>query len=785
MLERADHTRRVTWVSLVGLVLVPVILAAGFLWATWGAGDRLHRVEAAVVNNDEAVKIDGQLVPLGRQLAGGLVDSTDENFDWTLVDAENADSGLRSGRYAAVVTIPENFSKAATSFSGDGSDTEQATIEVQTSQVTGVADSAISNTIAQVARERFNTALTENYLDNIYLGFNKMQKQFTTMADGADKLADGAESFSDGVTKASDGAGELANGMGDLSRGGIELDNGATQLATGADQLATGASGLSTGVSKYATGVNTYETGVDKFATGVDQYAAGVKTYTGGVHQLSTGAGSLADGIDQLEKGLDKVPTSGGSTDPKQLTQGIKGITDGIVQLDQQLTAIKNGQVPQQTPATPPECPMQSQPNGAELCQAYYAGLQAGAKGATTEIATRLSEAINTKDPKTGFSLVSGAKELSANADKLGAALSAIPAQFAQLKEGVSKLSDGADKLATGADKLDQGGAALNKGGTELSKGATQLSDGATKLSDGADSLAKGTSTYADGVSQYADGVSKYATGVDKYTDGVDQAAQGTKEFATGMTKLEDGATKLADGNREFADGLAKGATRVPTYDASQRNSLKTAVANPIAPDTTTTQILNQVPATSLLMVLALWLGGLATFLVVQAVASSTLLSSKPSWRLAMRTIAPGAAIAVVQAVALTVVGQVVLDLSPAKVLAVLGLLVLGGFMFVGLNHALAAWLGGVGRLVSIALIVLTAAGSITSAVPEFFDAVLPYSPLTPVLQAVRSVMTDGGSIVPQVALIIGWLIVAVVASIAAVLRDRTITPSQLRLRYA
>lgn len=779
MLERADRTRRVTWLSLVGLVLVPVILAAGFLWATWGAGDRLDRVQAAVVNNDEAVTINGQLVPLGRQLAGGLVASKEENFDWTLVDAADASSGLASGRYAAVVTIPENFSAAATSYTGNGDDAEQATIEVQTSQVTAVADSAISQQIAQVARERFNTALTETYLDNIYLGFNKMQKQFTTMADGADKLADGAEGFSDGVTKAANGAGDLATGMGELSRGGSELDTGGYQLATGAKGLATGASGISEGASKYATGVDTFATGLDTYAKGADQYAGGVKKYTGGVHQLSTGASQLAGGLDKLDKGLSQIPTTGGSVDPTQLTAGIKGITGGVVRLDEQLQEIAAGKTPPGTQLPP--CPFQSEANAATLCQAYYAGMKDGAAGA----AGQLHQAINTKDQQTGFSLVSGAKELSKNADALGKALAAIPAQITQLKDGVAKLADGADKLATGAAQLDKGGAALTKGANQLSDGATKLSDGAGKLSDGADQLSQGAGTFATGASQYADGVSQYATGVDQYTDGVTKAAEGTKQFSLGMTKLSDGAKKLAAGNREFADGLAKGATKVPTYNASQRDNLKTVVANPVAPDQATTKILSEVPATSLLMVLALWLGGLATYLVVQAVASSTLLSSRPSWQLALRAIAPGAAIALVQAIALTAVGQVVLDLSVVKVLEVFLLLVLGGFMFVGLNHALTAWFGGVGRLVSIALVVLTAAGSITSAVPGFFDAILPYSPLTPVLQAVRSVMTDGASIVPQVALILGWLILAIVGSISAVLKQRTISPAQLRLRYA
>jgi putative membrane protein len=111
-LERADGSRRVGLWSLVGLLLVPLVLAGGFLAATWKSTDRLDRVQAAVVNLDEPVTINKQTVPLGRQLAGGLVDGegadgqkSDTNFSWVLTDADDASSGLGSGRYAAVVTI--------------------------------------------------------------------------------------------------------------------------------------------------------------------------------------------------------------------------------------------------------------------------------------------------------------------------------------------------------------------------------------------------------------------------------------------------------------------------------------------------------------------------------------------------------------------------------------------------------------------------------------------------------------------------------------------------------
>ena len=112
-LERARDPK-VTWVSLLGLILVPLLVAGGFLWATWNSDTRLDRVQAAIVNNDEGTTLNDQFVPLGRQLAGGLVNGEDgvANFDWVLTDDEDAQQGIQNGTYAAVVTIPDGLLEA-------------------------------------------------------------------------------------------------------------------------------------------------------------------------------------------------------------------------------------------------------------------------------------------------------------------------------------------------------------------------------------------------------------------------------------------------------------------------------------------------------------------------------------------------------------------------------------------------------------------------------------------------------------------------------------------------
>jgi putative membrane protein len=110
-------------------------------------------------------------------------------------------------------------------------------------------------------------------------------------------------------------------------------------------------------------------------------------------------------------------------------------------------------------------------------------------------------------------------------------------------------------------------------------------------------------------------------------------------------------------------------------------------------------------------------------------------------------------------------------------VVALLGFALLAGCAFAAVNQALVAWFGGVGRFISVALVVVAAAGAITSAVPAVFDTVSPFVPLTPALQGVRAIVSDGPGVSGAAALLVAWLLVGVGATILAVARRRMVSP--------
>lgn len=850
-IERSLNTRRAGLITVIGVLLVPLVVAAGFLGATWNSQNRLNTVQAAVVNLDQPIKLNGQTVPLGRQLSGALVDGSDDangsktsgtsvdtadpskNFDWVLSDVADAKDGLDSGKYAAVVTIPKEFSANATSYAKNkAADAQHATLQVQTSAITGVTDPAIAQAIAATAVRSVNQQLTEGYLKNVYLGFNQTAKQFTTVATaagdlsdgtsslskGIGKTADGSKAFADGLDKLSTGAGQLSTGVGGLDTGAAKLATGfdtlakgtralpgqATQLADGVDASASGAKKLATGAKKLdtgtatfaagtkknAAGLKTYAGGAQKYADGVDTYGSGAKTYATGVGQYAAGAKKNATGVKAYAGGA-KAYAAGAQT----AADNTKAFSQGVAQAYAGLTTAMQAQIQAicaNPGITPAQCAHYQSTLAKTLAGVFRGtpkqpGQTAPANPGLIKSSAQLSGGIQQlatgADGLSGGAgqLSAGATGLSTGATKLAGGATALSSGAAQLSGGADALSSGAGQLSSGATKINTGAQGLSSGVHQISGGVSALSGGLTKLADGTDQLATGLGTLNSGiqktdtgVDQLAAGVHKLAPGASALAAGVKQAATGGDSLHTGLVQLDSGGEKLAAGSKKLADGLKKGAAQIPTYTANDRTVLSSVVASPVNAERPDTLFSNQNTST-LLAVLGLWLGALVSYLVFRAVSWRAFGSSKSSARLALEGVVPGAAVAAIQAVVVSLALWPLLDLSAAQVGKTLGFTLLAGIAFVVVNQALVAWFGGIGRFISAVALGLAAAAALTSALPGFFDVVRPFLPMTPALDGLRAIVTGGSGTGHAVGVLLAWLVVGAAASVIAVVRRRMV----------
>lgn len=295
---RLPAARTLSWRPLAALIVLPVLVMGLFLWAFWSPESNHGAAKAAVVNNDRPVTVDGQTIPLGRQMAAGLTTSS-AAYTWLLTDADDARDGLARGDYSAVVTIPEDFSaKATSSANPDPMTAGQAEVRVQTSNATGVADPLVSTQIAQIVLRTLNQQVVETYLDKVYLSFATMHDQLGKAADGASQLAAGADELAAGADQLTSGTGQLADGLNNAQSHVSAARSAASDLQRRLQLPSPQPTPPITQIERLASGV-------DAAASGANRIDGGARELAGGLHQLSGGAHQLAD---QLARGRDQVP---------------------------------------------------------------------------------------------------------------------------------------------------------------------------------------------------------------------------------------------------------------------------------------------------------------------------------------------------------------------------------------------------------------------------------------------------------------------------------------------
>ena len=645
--ERARSRRPVTWLTLVGVLLLPVVIGGILVAALYNPVERLDSLTAAIVNEDEPVTIDGQTVPLGRQLTAGLVEGSDEldsNLTWTISNEEDAAAGLADGTYAAVITIPENFSAAATS-TAPGSIPEQATIEVTTPPDSLIVDDAITAQVATAAASSMGTQLSSVYLENVFLGFTTLGDQLGTAADGAAQLADGA-------AQAADGAAQLPGGI--------------TQLADGANGLASGAGELQDGLGQIAGGIS-------GAANGADQLAAGVNA-----------------GATTLEQ-------------------------TGVVPAE--LTQVANGAV---------------------------AATGAAAAEATSNFA----------------------------------ALQALAASCTQSEEFCTQLGAAVASAGKTSAILNGTGTAENPGAVNLTKytadGIGQLNTGVTaEFAKQFRTIGTNVAALGTGLDQLADGTSQSAAGAGQLSSGATQLASGATQAADGATSLADGVSQLATGTSELASGLTTASESLPSYTDQEATDLASVVADPVEADGVGTSLFGA-SAVPLLATLALWFGGLGTFIALQAVSRRALTSRQPSALLTLRSFAPAAGLGALQGALVAGVVQLAASYGWAEWWALFGVSVVAGIAFAAVNQALVAVFGGAGRWISALIGVLTVATGVVSTVPGVLSSVAGLMPTSPAYNGMLAALTSTAGLGAALAGLVIWTLLALVATMIVVARRRS-----------
>ena len=230
--------------------------------------------------------------------------------------------------------------------------------------------------------------------------------------------------------------------------------------------------------------------------------------------------------------------------------------------------------------------------------------------------------------------------------------------------------------------------------------------------------IADNVGALAGGLDQLAGGTDQSATARASSASGATQLAGGIDEAGAGATSLADGVAQLATGTTTLADGLDQASAAVPSYTDERRDEPRHRRRRPGRRPTASAHRCSARPPCPLLATLALWFGGLGTFVALQAASRRALTSRAPSAVLALRGLAPAAALGAVQGLLVAGVVQLAASYDWGQWSLFAALCVLAGVAFAAVNQALVAVFGGAGRWLAALVGVLAVATGVVSTVP-------------------------------------------------------------------
>jgi putative membrane protein len=331
-----NHSRQILLLGLV--VVIPLLLLfIAMNFVSYEQRNSTSNINVAVVDNDQNAKFQGKVVALGSGVEKKL--KHNHQVTWHFVSEATADKKLEDGTYLMKVTLPQDFSKNATTALSKKPKTSQINVSLSdhnnfashliTSQV---ADKLRSEVVANVQQAYDQTMLSsikqlgagvsqahdgtkklKSGTDQLLDGNKKVASNLETLADKMVEFKAGGKTLEDGLITYTNGVDTLAAGNVQLNEGLKTLQSSTPALASGVQQLASGSQSLSQGIGQYTTGVGTLISGVGQYTGGVGTYINGVGQYTSGVNKYATGVNQYTSGVSQLNSGLSTLSANSGT----------------------------------------------------------------------------------------------------------------------------------------------------------------------------------------------------------------------------------------------------------------------------------------------------------------------------------------------------------------------------------------------------------------------------------------------------------------------------------------
>ncbi|WP_050636870.1 YhgE/Pip domain-containing protein [Candidatus Stoquefichus sp. SB1] len=592
-----------TWIKIVmvAVIAIPSIYSCVFLGSMWDPYGNSGSIPVAVVNEDKEVTYNDSLLNVGEELVKNLEDN--ESMDFHFVNAQNAMKGLENGDYYMIITIPQDFSKNATTLLDN--QPQKMIINYTTNPGTNYIASKMDDSAIAKIKAEISSSVTKTYAQTIFDSIGVLSDGLGEASDGTDKLSDGVHQLVNGNQTISDnlkvlasssltfkdGANTLTKGLKDYTDGVLTVDNGVYTLKDGLDTLNSSTGALSTGIQELNTGSQALKSGLTDYTDGVSKAYLGTQQLVSNNPTLMKGVQDLGSGTKQISSAnkllLTKIQTLSESM-AKELeakAQDIAKLEAGNQELSEKLNGLKNVATSSQEQNNALIAQIENDTTmDKDLKTQILTALKTsngindsllsedGVITTAQYLAVKNNEAINElsasiqsvldnlnaqgKTPET-MGMIQALSTMQAGLDKIDASVNGGTYQTVNDKNEVVNVNIAKEKsLVYGVNAYVKGTENVNNGLATITSNNQKLTSGSTQLAQGTNLLVKQTPTLVSGIKALDTGASQIYMGTTQLVSHNQTLLNGADQLNGGAGQISSGASQLADGSKTLGSGL-------------------------------------------------------------------------------------------------------------------------------------------------------------------------------------------------------------------------------------
>lgn len=755
-----------TWLKIVlcAIMIIPMIYACVFLGSMWDPYGQTDQLPVAVVNKDKEVKYNGSTMDIGKQLSDKL--SKNDSMDFNIVSSTKAKKGLKDGKYYMIITIPENFSKNATTLLDDDPQTMMLTYTTnpQTNYIaTKMDDSAMAKVKAEIS-----STVTKTYSKILFKNVKTLSKGFNTAADGSQKLSDGVATASEGNktitenlnTLASsalvfnDGADSLVKGLSAYTEGVSTAKAGTQQLDNNSATLNNGAAQLKSGSSQLLSSVKAAE---KQLSDGLNQNAEQLNTLTQKNNEMNESSKQLSEALTKIQAGIDDNNLVENNLQAaKKLDSMVSVMTTTIGTMNTNADKLDKLAAAEKAKA---ESLQATQPLLAQqlMLQATSHATQAQT---LRQVASQLTNKLNTSDLKQLTTLLYGNAEVLKNQSTANAKTQELLAGSQQL---ATANNSAVNSLVSNLKTVQ-----ANMKGTSNSVG---MVGAVSQIDEGLGTLQSGLKTYTGGVKQVNNGLGTLASNNKTLNSGASQLADGALKISSGSNQLAAGSATLGEGLTAIGDGTNTLTSSLK--DASKKSNIKSTnktykqMSTPV--DTQKKEITN-IPNNGhamapYMMSVALYVACMALSLMYPFGKGMTTTDNPVKFLLAKATVM--VPLSIVQALILYFSLRGFCGFTPARPGLCIAFMLLLSLALMAFIAFLAIAFGRIGEFIALIFMVFNLGASAGTypleTAPHWYKVLHPFVPFTYSVNGFRSVIANATAVpTTEILFFVGLLVVSV-----------------------